>query len=389
MLIHLRMRRVLPLFLTLAIALGIVHRVDAREPTLSDMAGQMIIMGFIGSEPTQPGIRGLINEAAANRIGGIILFANNVKSPAQLRRLNGAFKRAAPGPFMVAVDQEGGAVQRLTAKKGFVSTPSAADIARKNSVAEAERLYARMAQNLASAGVTANLAPVVDLNINPANRVIGRVGRSYSADPAVVERYARAFVRAHRASGIATALKHFPGHGSSAGDTHKGFVDVTDTWSRRELAPFQSLVRSGDADMVMVAHVALQTGGGERLPSTLSPAVVEGLLRRDVGFDGVAMSDDLEMAAIRREHSRGEAAVRSLRAGVDLLVFAAHGSDPAPVAREIHTALVRAAEADPALRSRLRQAYDRAVRLKRTRVPVNPAPVRAASAPIPRVNPAR
>ncbi|MEM6847543.1 MAG: glycoside hydrolase family 3 N-terminal domain-containing protein, partial [Pseudomonadota bacterium] len=151
----------------------------------------------------------------------------------------------------------------------------------------------------------------------------------------------------------------------------------------------QSLVRSGDADMVMVAHVALQTGGGERLPSTLSPAVVEGLLRRDVGFDGVAMSDDLEMAAIRREHSRGEAAVRSLRAGVDLLVFAAHGSDPAPVAREIHTALVRAAEADPALRSRLRQAYDRAVRLKRTRVPVNPAPVRAASAPIPRVNPAR
>ncbi|MEM6849201.1 MAG: glycoside hydrolase family 3 N-terminal domain-containing protein [Pseudomonadota bacterium] len=380
MLSHLRIGCVLPLYMMLTVSLGLADRAETREPTLSDMAGQIIIMGFIGSEPTQPGVRGLINEAAANRIGGIILFANNVKSPAQLRRLNGAFKRAAPGPFMIAVDQEGGAVQRLTAQKGFVNTPSAADIARKNSVAEAERLYARMAQNIASAGVTANLAPVVDLNVDPANRVIGRVGRSYSTDPAVVARYARAFVRAHRASGVATALKHFPGHGSSAGDTHKGFVDVTDTWSRRELAPFQSLVRSGDADMVMVAHVALQTDGGDRLPSTLSPAVVEGLLRRDIGFDGVAVSDDLEMAAIRREHSRGEAAVRALRAGVDLLVFAAHGSEPAPVAREIHTALVRAAQADPALRSRLRQAYARAVRLKRSRVPASSAPIRAARA---------
>lgn len=170
-------------------------------------------------------------------------------------------------------------------------------------------------------GFNFNLAPVVDVDIEPASPIIGRLGRSYSSDPTTVARFARIFVASHRARGILTALKHFPGHGSSAGDTHRGFVDVSATWRREtELAPYRSLIANGFADAIMVGHISNNAWSGL---ATMSPAdAIAGILRRDLKFEGVVITDDLEMAAVRQNNPDfGVALVRAVQAGNDIILI--------------------------------------------------------------------
>jgi len=179
----------------------------------------------------------------------------------------------------------------------------------------------QIAETLDSVGVTLNLAPVVDLNVNPTNPIIGSLGRSFSADPAVVTAQAEAFIEGHRAVGVRTTLKHFPGHGSSTGDTHLGVVDVTDTWSPIELEPFANIVRDGLADAVLTAHVFNATLDPEH-PATLSPPTITGILRHQVGWDGVVISDDMQMGAIRDAYGYADAVRLAILAGVDVLTIA-------------------------------------------------------------------
>src|SRR5690606_35642736 len=152
-------------------------------------------------------------------------------------------------PFIM-LDQEGGQVQRLTPSVGFAGTPSARDVAR-GGIEAAEAVYADLARRLAREGFNVNFGPVVDLNLNPDNPVIARFGRAYGRDAASVTAFAAAFVAGHHAAGMGTALKHFPGHGSSLADSHHGFVDVTEVWSPAELEPYRTLIGEGLADMVM------------------------------------------------------------------------------------------------------------------------------------------
>jgi beta-N-acetylhexosaminidase len=267
-----------------------------------------------------------------------------VESPEQLAALVRSLQNAARvAPLIVAVDQEGGRVARLDETYGFPPTRSAAELGALNDPAVTGAEARTMAEVLVAAGVTLNLAPVVDLAVNPTNPIIAAVGRSYSADPDVVLAQATAFIEAHHAVGVACTLKHFPGHGSSTGDTHLGVVDVTDSWSEAELEPFAVLVERGLADAVLTAHVFNAHLDPDH-PATLSKATVTGILRDRVGFTGAVLSDDLQMGAIRDAYGYDEAVALAIEAGIDLLVVAnqiVYEPDVAPRTIEIVEGLVR------------------------------------------------
>jgi beta-N-acetylhexosaminidase len=284
------------------------------------------------------GFRGLTVEEAAEivadieerNLGGVLLFdidqptgsaVRNVESPAQLTALIGGLQSLARTPLFVAIDEEAGLVARLDERHGFPPTVSAAELGAQDDPAVTRQAGEQIAETLDSVGVNLNLAPVVDLNVNPTNPIIGSLGRSFSADPVVVTAQAEAFIEGHRAVGVRTTLKHFPGHGSSTGDTHLGVVDVTDTWSPVELEPFRNIVVDGLADAVLTAHVFNATLDPEH-PATLSQPTITGILREQLGWDGVVISDDMQMGAIREAYGYSDAVRLAILAGVDVLTIA-------------------------------------------------------------------
>jgi beta-N-acetylhexosaminidase len=294
--------------------------------SLRERVGALLVVGFRGLEVSadDPVVKAIRDEG----LGGVILFdrdqqtgePRNIVSPDQLLDLTAALREAAGRPLWIAVDQEGGRVARLGPQDGFPATPSEAEIGETGDPAEALRVARATASTLASMGIDLNLAPVVDLNVNPLNPSIGALGRSFSADPDVVVELAEAVISGHHDEGVLTCLKHFPGLGSATGDTDRGFVDVSDTWTPAELEPFQRLVASRVPDMVMVAN-ALNRNLDPDLPSTLSAATVA-LLRSDSGWDGVVITDDLQAGALRDAYD-DEAIVRlAVGAGNDVLLFA-------------------------------------------------------------------
>lgn len=286
----------------------------------------LLVVGFRGLEISadDPIVRAIRDEG----LGGVILFdrdqqtgePRNIVSPEQLRDLTAALREAAGRPLWIAVDQEGGRVARLGPQNGFPATPSEAEIGETGDPDEARRLGGATASTLKSMGIDLNLAPVVDLNVNPENPSIGALGRSFSADPDVVVDLADAVIRGHHDEDVLTCLKHFPGLGSATGDTDRGFVDVSATWTPRELEPFARLVASGVADMVMVAN-ALNRNLDPDLPSTLSQATV-GRLRSDLGWGGVVITDDLQAGALTGAYGDDEIARLAVAAGNDFLLFA-------------------------------------------------------------------
>jgi len=181
-----------------------------------------------------------------------------------------------------------------------------------------------------------------------------------------VARYGAGFVEAHRAVGLLTTLKHFPGHGSSTADSHEGFVDITDSWQASELEPYRTLMAQGLADMVMVGHLyhADYSDAGAQTPSSLSPQWIEGVLREELNYDGVIISDDLEMGAIRQHFTLEETVTKAVRAGMDVLLFSNTADYRESLGGEILEILVTEAEADAAFAARIEESYERIVALK-------------------------
>jgi len=287
--------------------------------------GQMFLVGFDGVtvEESHPVVKAIVRD----RLGGVILFDRNVdgtrqniESPAQLGELTGTLQRYAEIPLLVALDQEGGRVCRLKERDGFPSTVSARQLGEKGESEVTYRHAGRIASILAECGINMNLAPVVDLDLNTENPIIGRYERSFGKVTGQVVSQATAFIQAHHERGIACCLKHFPGHGSAAADSHLGFVDVTEQWQEIELEPYVELFGAGFADSVMTAHVVNRRLDSRGLPATLSEPVISGLLRRRLGFNGVIISDDLQMKAISDRWGFEEAVQKAVLAGVDLLI---------------------------------------------------------------------
>ena len=280
----------------------------------------LFILGFYG---TNANSNTQICKDLQKGLGGVILFqkspvarnkAKNFTTALEAKQLINQIKFCGKKP-LVAVDQEGGLVQRVQFRGKY---PKASVVVQRGK-SYAKKVYSQMAQELASLGFNLNFAPVVDLALNPKNKVIVRWGRSYGANVADVVEYSTIFIDAMHKFKIATTLKHFPGHGSSLGDTHKGFVDVTNLWQKVELEPYFYLKNRSDA--VMVAHI-FNKNLDSNYPASLSKRVVTNLLKRDIGFRGVVISDDLQMGAIAKHYSLKNRIKYSLNAGVDSMLFA-------------------------------------------------------------------
>ncbi|WP_158541643.1 glycoside hydrolase family 3 protein [Pelagibacterium lacus] len=351
------------LALVLIIAPGGLH-----AQSIEDMAGQMIMLGFNGDAVTDAGVRAVREQIGRGEIGGVMYLRTNVASLPAIRSINGALVAARPWlPPFIALDQEGGQIERLTRAVGFAEIPSAAAVARQGPEA-ARAIYAELGRNLAREGFNVNFGPVVDLDLNPANPIIARYERAYGSDAETVTAFARAFIEGHHAAGMGTALKHFPGHGSSTGDTHDGFVDVTEVWQESELDPYRALIGAGLADMIMVAHLfnaEWQDGDALQLPASLSPHWIAGVLRGELGFEGVVISDDLEMGAIRSRFDLEETVVRAVAAGNDILLFSNTVAYDPELGTEIHAILVEKAGEDPRFASLIEASYGRIIALKR------------------------
>ncbi len=351
-----------------ALALLSFLTVPAFAATLEQMAGQMIIVGFQGDSAGDKSVKAMAAEIAAGDVGGVMFLKTNVASLKAVKAMNAVFRAASPDlPPFLTLDQEGGLVERLTKDVGFKEVPNAASVAVDDTPAEAEKLYAGMARGIADLGFTVNFGPVADLNINPNNEIIAKYGRSFGKSAATVAKYDEAFIAAHHAAGLLTALKHFPGHGSSTGDSHTGFVDISKTWSAAELGPYKTLFADGYADFVMVGHLyhsAYSKDAKAQLPASLSPQWIAGVLRSDLGFEGVVISDDLEMGAIRKEFGLKDTVLRAVRAGLDVLLFSNTAAYHAGLADEVRAILVAEAEADPAFEARIEESYARIVALK-------------------------
>jgi beta-N-acetylhexosaminidase len=295
-----------------------------RYAALAPRLGELLLVGFHGT--TLGGNADLERLLCETRVSGILLFARNVVSAEQVTTLTRdavARARQCTGrALLVAMDAEGGRVMRLGPAAGWERTLSHQDLGQAGDLAETELEARRIGGMLRAAGVNWNLAPVVDVGYNPANPVIVGTGRAFGADPRQVAAQARAFIAGMHAAGVLTALKHFPGHGSSREDSHEGFVDVTETARPEvELLPYRVLLEEGLVDAVMTAHV-YNRHLDPWVPATLSRPTIQGVLRDELGWRGVVVSDDMRMGAIVKHYGAGDAAVRTLRAGVDLVLVA-------------------------------------------------------------------
>ncbi|MDR3329024.1 MAG: hypothetical protein LBS63_02800, partial [Prevotellaceae bacterium] len=252
------MKRPALLLLCLLGALAAAHAGDSLRYRIA----QMLIVGFRGAE-LKPESH-IYSDVQALRVGGVILFdydvpgkqrGRNITSPRQLKALCADLQQLAGGRLIISIDQEGGMVSRLKASAGFPPTATAKRLGQLNSADTTRRYAAATARLLRELGVNFNFAPCVDVDVNPQCPVIGKLERSFSPNPEVVATHAGIWVDEHRRQRVLTSPKHFPGHGSSAHDSHLGLTDVTATWTEQELRPYELLVQRGQCDAIMVSHV--------------------------------------------------------------------------------------------------------------------------------------
>lgn len=335
-----------------------------QAASLDTMIGQMLMVGFQGTDPNDASVQRIVAQVSAGRIGGVILMDRNIRSPKQVRILTAALRARAPLPFLISTDQEGGYVQRLGPRKGFRGFPSARKVALTMRPADASSLYRQMAVELAGVGINVNFGPTIDIH-RAVNPIIGRLGRGYDADPQKIADYAGAFIAAHRGAGVLTAAKHFPGHGSSLTDSHKGFVDLSRTWSRAELEPYRMLLRRQPPNMIMVGHLYHPDfSPKDRLPASLSQTAINGVLRQQLGYSGVVISDDMNMGAIRQCCGVKAAVVLAVSAGADILLAADDPPGGPSFAVQATAALRDALVSGRISKGRIQESYDRIMKMK-------------------------
>ncbi|MCR4666041.1 MAG: glycoside hydrolase family 3 protein [Desulfovibrio sp.] len=295
-----------------------------NEDELKRMVGSMIMCGF--REPHIDPSSSIYRQLASGEVGHVILFdrdtmlnaPRNIRDPEQLARLTAELRRASGRPLLIAVDQEGGKVARLKAERGFLPLPSARDMGRAGS-SEAFALAKRAGREMRTLGLNCDFAPVADVKCGEGS-VIGRQNRSFGRDEDHVARMALSFGQGLFSSHVLPCLKHFPGLGCASVDSHFLTTDITACFSeKRDLAPYVHAFSKGWPGMVMVGHV-LTPWDPER-PASLSPSVINGVLRGKLGWNGVVISDDLQMKAVSEHYSLSEIVLSAVNAGNDILLF--------------------------------------------------------------------
>jgi len=345
---------------------------DNKEELLKEKIGQMIMFGFRGTEIDEESrIVEFIQEV---KIGGIVLFdydipsdsfPRNIISPEQTKSLISDLQEYSSTSLFIAVDVEGGKVNRLKEDYGFSAFLSPEELGNIGDYNFTEREALRISQELRDLGFNMNFAPVIDVNVNPDNPVIGRLGRSFSPDYQEVALHSKSFIRAHRQNNIISVVKHFPGHGSSLNDSHLGLVDVTETYKEEELFPYEFLQEESLLDAVMTAHV-FNKEVDEEYPATLSPNFLEDILRERLGFKGVIISDDMQMGAIAGHYGKEDSIIRAINSGCDILLFSNNSQEDynENLPYEVQNIIYQAVIDGKISKERINDSYNRIIKLK-------------------------
>ena len=355
----------------------------ASDISLRDKIGQMLLIGFEGKMiDAKSSITKAIEE---DNIGGVILFDYNsrnktfdmnIETPEQVNKLNHQLKQVtheaniahhrADLPLLISVDYEGGKVNRLKEKYGFPITVSAKEIG-KMSMEEAEMHASAMGNTLRFTGFNLDFAPVTDVDVNPENPIIGKHERSFSVNPEEVTTFASIFSQQFLQWGVQCAYKHFPGHGSSTADSHLGFVDVTDSWHEQELIPYlQLLSQPKHCGVVMTAHIINRKLDASGVPATLSQTILTGILRHELKFDGVIITDDMQMKAIADNYSPEDAITMAINAGADMLIFGNQLPDSPQDPKDIINIIQKKVEIGEIAVNRINEAYRHITALKKS-----------------------
>lgn len=367
--------------------------VPISRSTAEAMLGQMLMFGFRGTGPEDPAYGGdfksMLDFVGQGKAGGVVLFytdyktkkpGRNISGPAQLKAMNAALQAAASAspataalkgeslPLLIGVDQEGGRVRRLFPAQGFMDLPAPSAMG----VMEESAVYnygLRLGRELHSLGVNLNFAPSLDININPNNPVIGSLGRSFGSTPEQVILKAGSFGVGLTDAGVAACFKHFPGHGSSSGDSHLAFTDISKTWRQVELAPFSLLLNNPafptkSSYMVMPGHL-FNSAYDDKHPASLSAKTVNGLLRGVIGWQGVVVSDDLQMKAVSDHYDLEQTILLSVEAGVDILLFGNNLDYDPQLSEKVWQTARRLLHEKKIRPERVAESYERIVRLKK------------------------
>ena len=303
-------------FYVLLLIAGINHSTLYAQ-TLKDKIGQMIWASFNGTvlhDTTKVDLQ-------QRNMGGVILFASNIVNPTQVKNLNDMIKQFSKTPTFIAVDQEGGRVARLNSSNGFSTSYTAYKLGTViNNEDSTRKVASTMAGWLTQSGFNVNLAPVADVNVNPNSPAIGKLERSFSQNPETVFHHDEWFINEFNKKNILTCLKHFPGHGSALSDSHFGFTDITYTWSNSEFVPYQSLISRGYSDLVMMGHL-YNANLDPDFPASLSRKVTTDILRNQIGFTGLTITDGMAMQALTLNYSFEDAVELAVNAGNDILLY--------------------------------------------------------------------
>lgn len=401
--------------------------------------GQMMIVGFGGLKQDKNAKilwedpKGTVFDTNSNiakmikkyNIGGVILFTEpfynkktkafirerNIQNPDQVKKLNTALQQYSekmrqenhlpPLPLLISIDQEGGVINRLPSSLGFpLKTfipqalganeekifdlpPEKQPEEKQKSLSDTRDYANKMAEELISNQFNTNFFPCVDININPLNLIIGGKGRSFSSHPEIVSDQAQEFIKVFQEKNLIAALKHFPGHGSSQGDSHIGLVDVTNSYQKeKELLPYRVLINNGYQDLIMTTHVIngqidktqCKKGPIEDsktwCPGTMSALTLKKLLREELGFKGVIVSDDMTMGAIVNEYSLELALEKAINAGVDMFIIANNTEDNTELAINTVAKLVKEGKVSEA---EIDRAYHNIVEMKMRHFPISKA----------------
>ena len=339
--------------------------------SLQTMIGQMIMVGTRGMtmEEVSPTFQQQIKEG---KIGGIVLFDydvvkkkahRNIQSPKQVKNLIAGLQQLAPTLMFMAVDQEGGRVNRLKPKYGFPTSVSAQYLGDLDHI-DSTRYYAnRTATTVNDLGFNVNFAPAVDVNYNPESPAIGKIERSFSADPNKVIKHASILIKAQAGKGILSTLKHFPGHGSAQADSHYGVTDITNYWQESELLPFEKLGKLNHPVAVMTAHVVNKNLDAD-YPATLSKKIITNILREQLGFQGIIFSDDLQMQAVNNTFGFETILEKSIDAGVDVLVFGNNLEYDERIPTKAIEVITKLVAEGTISKDRIRQSYERILSAK-------------------------
>jgi beta-N-acetylhexosaminidase len=359
------------IFLLHILVFGLPSMLTAATPSPEEMLGQMLMVGFRGDglEESED-FKAILKVIHSGKAGGVILFnrdlsvdtgKRNIVSPEQIKTMLQRLQTAALTPLFIGIDQEGGRVQRLKPLGGGSwPSPKALGLLPKREV------FARavaLGQELTMMGINLNFAPCLDLDLNPANPVIGGLERSFGKKASTVIAKGRAFKNGLNSAGVIAAFKHFPGHGSSGTDSHLGMADITATWCQEELEPYKVLLHEPGSLMVMVGHLLLR-GLDDQYPSSLSYNTITGLLRNQMDWQGVVISDDLQMLAISNHYSLEETVRLGIAAGIDILLFGNNISFDRDLPERVYEIMAGLYKSGKISEERIRLSFERIMRLK-------------------------